>query len=580
MNLILIDSASEHECRVAVCKKSGTEMVLEALYQQNTRIQNIKGNIYLAKVVRVENALQAVFVDYGGQYNAFLPLSNVSNEYKTRSAHNKHLKKDQLLIIQIVKEQKDEKCPLATTYITLTGRFISVISHSSQERIRFMRKIGSDKERLKNIGNELLNSVKKNDRGLSIVFKNESEGRTKIELKRDFQYLVKLLDSTLQHSENKKSPVFLHAEGSFVECVIRDTYNNDIKSIIVEGKEKYKQGLAFMKMFLPTHVDKIEQYDRSTPIFKYYDIEEKVTALYSNKVLLPSGGSIVISYTEAMITIDVNSGKNISESNVENTSLKTNLEAIKEIIIQIKLRGLSGTIAIDFIDLESTKNRDLLFKEALQLGKDYNLSLRILPLNELSIMHITRQKTHNSFCEINLTKCDNCSGTGYIRAEHATISAICRAVKQEISKNAELTNITVVVGAKLATQILNYTAVYDDIIRKTSDHDITFRFMIDLSVPETMFSLTASSEVRQLANAVVPFSKLEEQSYFDEENGSTAVRAESTENVVSRNKKRFSKFGKKKAKISAKDSIKEEATSGLRTVMRRISSLIKSKSSN
>ncbi|WPX97748.1 ribonuclease E/G [Candidatus Fokinia crypta] len=574
MNLILIDGASGHECRVAICKKDKDKTELRALYQQNSQIQNIKGNVYLAKVVRVENALQAAFVDYGGQYNAFLPLSNVSNGYRSRSVQNKHLKKDQLLVVQIVKEQKDEKCPLATTYITLTGRFISIVSRFSKEPIRFMRKLGNDKVRLKNIGNELLNSVKRNERVLSIIFKNESEGRTKIELKRDFQYLIKLLDSILKHSEDKKSPVFLHAEGSLVECVIRDTYNNDIKSIIVEGEEKYQQGLAFMKIFLPMHVGKIELHNHITPIFKYYDIEEKITVLYNNKVSLPSGGSIVISHTEAMTTIDVNSGKNVAESNVESTSLKTNLEAIKEIIVQIKLRGLSGTIAVDFIDLELTKNKDLILKEALQLNKDYNLDLRILPLNELSIMHITRQRTHNSFYEINLVKCCNCSGIGYIRADHATVNAIHRAIRQEISENSKLSSITITIGSRLATQVLNHTSIYDDITRSTSSKGIAIHFIVDPLVPEAMFSLSTSSEVPQITNTVIPFSRIDEQSYFDEENDSTSTRVKNIEDVAfqGKNRKYSNKFKRRRTKASI-----QTPNNGFGKIIQKISNLIKRK---
>lgn len=488
---MLIDAAHPEEIRVVVSNDGSIE---EFEYQNAKR--SIKGNIYLAKVTRVEPSLQAAFVDYGVQKQGFLPFSEIHPDYyqipkadkeklmeelsDARKKRNKHtedkpakielsnedadiiseiimpeqisknydedeygeevyfykrykiqevIKKDQVILVQIEKEERGNKGASITSYISLAGRYCVFMPNATKGG-GVSRKIEDheDRMRLKEVANEFTDQL--GGQG-AVIIRTAGSYKTKTEIKRDFSYLQKLWDNIREHTLKSNAPAFIHEEGDVIKKSIRDLYDGEIEEIQIEGQKAFEDAKEFMKLILPRHITKIKQYTGTTPVFAKYKVDQQLASLYNNQVPLKSGGYIVINHTEALVAIDVNSGRSTSERNIESTALKTNLEAADEIARQLRLRDLSGLIVIDFIDMEEMKNRkniERAFKQALDIDR---AKIQVGRISTFGLLEMSRQRLRQSFMEANTEICNHCNGKGRIRPIEATSISVLRAIESE-----------------------------------------------------------------------------------------------------------------------------------------------------
>ncbi len=502
---IIIDSLYKEEVRLVLCENDSVE---EFDYQNNIK-KSIKGNIYLAKIVRIEPSLQAAFVNYGQEKHGFLPFSEIHLEdyilpekdkkildnllenhkkevlelsmsqiptsilneeevpanqtkedkrnictdnaslspdetinYLMEKHHNELqqfykkykiqdvLKRDQELLIQIAKEERGNKGASCTTNISLAGRY-SVLMPNARNFEGISKRItdNREKQRIK----EILKKLKEEENITEgILIRTACINKTATEIKRDFTYLMRVWENIKNNINSSKAPTFLYEECDIIKRCIRDTYDSEVNEIIVSGKDAYHTAKDFLKLLLPKHAHKVIEHNSPIPIFSQYNIEEQISKLYDNIVYLQSGGYIVINHTEALVAIDINSGKSTNTADIEDTALKINLEAIKELARQIKLRDLSGLIVIDFIDMEEKKNRELVQKEMQRAISKDRARIQIGQISEFGIMEMSRQRMRHNLIDNVFSKCSACQGKGYHRATQPTALVILRAIRNEI----------------------------------------------------------------------------------------------------------------------------------------------------
>lgn len=456
---LLIDAHYTEETRIAIIGENGKLENFEAEYVDK---KPIKGNIYLAKIVRIEPAIQAAFIDYGGDKHGFIPLSEIHYDYFNKnimksleSEFSSDLEKEnlesekaeessksitkrqfkiqevistkQILLVQAEKEIRGNKCAFFTTFITLPGRYCVLMPNPPKGKTNgISRKIDfSEKERLRDIVNSL--DVPE---GMSCIVRTAGENRTKQEIKRDLEYLCRLWNEIRAKVTSSIAPTLIHEEGNIIKRSIRDLYQRTMDKIVIQGKDAYKEARAFMKSFTPSHVKKIELYDdKDMPIFHKYQIEDKIDKILDPTVTLPSGGSIVINTTEALTAIDVNSGKLKNERDIEGTALKTNLEAAIEIGRQIKLRDIAGIIVIDFIDMTDHKDNSKIEKKMREVMKDDYSSMHFSKLSQFGLMEISRQRLRTSLADSTFAQCSHCKGSGRILANETVALSIIRKIE-------------------------------------------------------------------------------------------------------------------------------------------------------
>ena len=461
---ILVDALHNGEIRVVVTHNN----VVEELEYQNTIKKNTKGNIYLAKVTRVEPSLQAAFVDYGQEKHGFLPFAEIhpnyyqlpdtdkadiikkleekrlasneavedDNKSRKNTALDKYkiqevVKKDQVILVQVDKEERGNKGAALTTYISLAGRYCVLMPNATKNG-GISRKIQSEKERerLKSVLDEF---YEKESNNVSAIVRTAGEGHNKADIKRDLNYLMKLWNNIKKHTLSSKAPTFIHEEGDVLRKAIRDIYSNEIDSIVVSGNEAFSTTRDFMTLLLPKHVDKVQEYTDKLPIFTKFDVEKQLACLYDSQATLKTGGYIVINHTEALISIDVNSGKSTGEKDIENTALRNNLEAAYEIARQIKLRDIAGLIVIDFIDMYEQKNKTKVenaLKDALSTDRSRT---QVSNISSLGLLEMSRQRLNSNFMESNTLVCPHCEGRGNVRPTEAIASTILRAIANEVA---------------------------------------------------------------------------------------------------------------------------------------------------
>jgi ribonuclease E len=339
------------------------------------------------------------------------------------------IKRNQIVLVQVIKEERGNKGVSLTTYISLAGRYCVLMPNSPKDG-GISRKISSseDRRRLKQISSELRTS-----RGMSVIIRTAGTDRTRPEIKRDYEYLVKLWNNVREQTIGSTAPALIYEEGDLVKRSIRDMYNNDIEEILVEGDEAFRQSKDFMKMLMPSHAPRVKHYREATPLFYAHEIEDQLVSMYDPIVKLRSGGYIVISPTEALISIDVNSGRSTGERNIEETALKTNQEAAQEIARQIRLRDLAGLLVIDFIDMMDSRNRrniERALKDALKLDR---AKIQLGRISPFGLLEMSRQRLRPSIAETSTSICPTCQGKGTIRSNASVGIQVLRALKKEAS---------------------------------------------------------------------------------------------------------------------------------------------------
>ncbi len=517
---MLIDARHREETRVAVVKGNR----IEEFDFESAEHKQLKGNIYLAKVTRVEPSLQAAFVDYGGNRHGFLAFSEIHPDYyqipredreallQEERAHAEEeaalraeieddedagedgvelveathhhededaaeaeadaespapeaakggrrkrgkngddaadelrrkrmalrrrykiqdvIKRRQVLLVQVVKEERGNKGAALTTYLSLAGRYCVLMPNTSHGG-GISRKISNaaDRKRLKTIIAEMnLPS------SMGCIVRTAGLQRTKPEIKRDFDYLARLWDEIREKTLQASAPELIHNDSDLIKRAIRDIYNRDIEEVIVEGEDGYKAAKDFMKLLMPSHARRVKQYADAVSLFQRASVEDQLAAMYNPVVQLNSGGYLVINPTEALVSIDINSGRSTREHGIEQTAVATNLEAAREIARQLRLRDMAGLVVIDFIDMEMNSNIRKVEKAMKEALKDDRARIQVGRISGFGLMEMSRQRLRTGVLEASTRQCPHCEGTGLVRtASSAGLSAL-RMLEEEAAR--------------------------------------------------------------------------------------------------------------------------------------------------
>src|SRR3989339_547363 len=394
----------------------------------------ITGNIYKGIVMKVERGLQAAFVNYGGKKDGFLPLRDVSHNYfaetdGSREGAKQTLKAGQEILVQILREVSERKGALLTAYISLPGRYLVLLPNKESSGISRKIEDEGDRKRLK----ELVEQITTED-GLGFIVRTAGMNRTKQELSRDYQHLSRLWKEIQKRDSETAAPALIYQESAFGVRSLRDYFTPDIEEILVDDMETFRQMRAYCKAVAPRNVKVIKLAKEKNPLFDKYQLEDQIRVIYQDRVELKSGGYLIINPTEAMITIDVNSGRGSSKRNVEETAFKTNMEAAEEIDRQLRLRDLGGLVVIDFIDMMDQKHNaevEKAFKKAIDLDR---ARIQLSHISKFGIMELSRQKKQSTIQEISYTPCPFCRGRGIRPSLDYTALTAYRKIESQAGK--------------------------------------------------------------------------------------------------------------------------------------------------
>ena len=483
---MLIDATHSEQTRVAIIENN----ILEDFELETITKKEIKGNIYLAKVIRVEPSLQSAFVEYGGAKHGFLPFSEIHPDYfqipiedkkallisqdiddedkdeekhsdshttnsvetfaedededAERQAEEKRkqplrqykiqevIKSGQILLVQVEKEERGNKGAAITTYISLAGRYC-VLMPNSNKRIKYgvSRKIpyGEDRKNLKAILKDL-----PIPEGMTVIARTAGCNKTYKELFADYNYMINLWNEIRKKTFASTAPALIHEESDLLRRAIRDMYKADVDEILIEGDEGYKKAVDFAKQIGFDDIKKIKKYNDPAPLFIEYRVEAQLEAVQNPIVKLPSGGYLVINPTEALTAIDVNSGRATKERNIEETALKTNLEAAQEVGRQLRLRDMGGLVVVDFIDMLEPKHNQAVEQKMREALKKDRAKVQMAKLSQFGLMEISRQRLRPSFLEVSHKVCPHCLGTGFVPSVQTASINLIRHIEEELLK--------------------------------------------------------------------------------------------------------------------------------------------------
>ncbi len=361
------------------------------------------------------------------------------------------IKRRQILLVQVAKEERGNKGAALTTYLSLAGRY-SVLMPNTARGGGISRKITNlqDRKRLKEIARGL--DV---PQGMGVILRTAGANRTKVEVKRDFEYLMRLWENVRMLTLNSTAPCLVYEEGSLIKRSIRDLYNKDISEIIVAGEEGYREAKSFMKMLMPSHAKVVQPYRDVHPIFSRSGIEAQLDRMLQPQVTLKSGGYIILNQTEALVSIDVNSGRSTREHSIEDTALQTNLEAAEEVARQLRLRDLAGLIVIDFIDMEEKRNNRAVEKRLKDCLKNDRARIQVGRISHFGLLEMSRQRIRASVLESTMQACPHCNGTGHIRSQSSVALHVLRGIEEYLLKNTTH-DISVRTVPEIALYLLNY----------------------------------------------------------------------------------------------------------------------------
>lgn len=361
------------------------------------------------------------------------------------------IKRRQILLVQVAKEERGNKGAALTTYLSLAGRY-SVLMPNTARGGGISRKITqpADRKRLKEIARDL-----EVPNGMGVILRTAGANRTRVEIKRDFEYLMRLWENVRTLTLNSTAPCLVYEEGSLIKRSIRDLYNKDISEIIVSGEDGYREAKDFMKMLMPSHAKVVQPYRDIHPIFSRSGIEAQLDRMLQPQVTLKSGGYLIINQTEALVSIDVNSGRSTREHSIEETALATNLEAAEEVARQLRLRDLAGLVVIDFIDMEEKRNNRSVEKKLKDCLKNDRARIQVGRISHFGLLEMSRQRIRASVLESTTQICSHCGGTGHVRSESSIALHVLRGVEEYLLRNTTH-NITVRTTPETALYLLNH----------------------------------------------------------------------------------------------------------------------------
>ncbi|TIV35089.1 MAG: Rne/Rng family ribonuclease, partial [Mesorhizobium sp.] len=371
----------------------------------------------------------------------------VRRQYKIQEV----IKRRQILLVQVVKEERGNKGAALTTYLSLAGRY-SVLMPNTARGGGISRKItnAQDRKRLKEVVTDL--DV---PQGMGVILRTAGESRTKAEIKRDYEYLMRLWENVRSLTLQSTAPALVYEEGSLIKRSVRDLYNKDIDEILVSGEDGYREAKDFMRMLMPSHAKVVQPYRDTTPIFVRNGIEAQLDRMLQPQVTLKSGGYIIINQTEALVSIDVNSGRSTKEHSIEETALHTNLEAAEEVARQLRLRDLAGLIVIDFIDMEENRNNRAVEKRLKDHLKNDRARIQVGRISHFGLMEMSRQRIRASVLESTMKPCPHCGGTGHVRSDSSVALMVVRAIEEFLLKDSR-SHIIVRTPAATALYVLNH----------------------------------------------------------------------------------------------------------------------------
>ena len=375
----------------------------------------------------------------------------IRRQYKIQEV----IKRRQILLVQVVKEERGTKGAALTTYLSLAGRY-SVLMPNTGKGGGISRKItnAEDRKRLKEVAQEL-----EVPEGMGVILRTAGASRTKAEIKRDFEYLMRLWESVRELTMKSSAPALVYEEGSLIKRAIRDLYNKDIDEVLVAGDDGYREAKDFMRMLMPSHAKAVKPYKEAQPLFARHGIEAQLDAMFSNQVALRSGGYLIINPTEALVSIDVNSGRATREHHIEDTALKTNLEAAEEIARQLRLRDLAGLIVIDFIDMEERRNDRSVEKKLKDCLKSDRARIQIGRISPFGLLEMSRQRIRTGVLESSSVPCPHCAGSGFLRATPSIALHVLRSLEEMLIRSASH-NLTVRTRLETALYMLNQKRVH------------------------------------------------------------------------------------------------------------------------
>ena len=381
-------------------------------------------------------------------------LEEVRNRRKPPRRHYKIqevIKRRQILLVQVVKEERGNKGAALTTYLSLAGRY-SVLMPNTARGGGISRKItnATDRKRLKEVVADL-----EVPQGMGVILRTAGESRTKAEIKRDYEYLMRLWENVRSLTLQSTAPALVYEEGSLIKRSVRDLYNKDIDEVLVAGDDGYREAKDFMRMLMPSHAKVVQPYRDTTPLFARFGVESQLDRMLQPQVTLKSGGYIIINQTEALVAIDVNSGRSTKEHSIEETALHTNLEAAEEVARQLRLRDMAGLIVIDFIDMEENRNNRAVEKRLKDHLKNDRARIQLGRISHFGLMEMSRQRIRASVLESTMKPCPHCGGTGHVRSDSSVALLVVRAIEEFLLKDSR-NHITVKTPSATALYVLNH----------------------------------------------------------------------------------------------------------------------------
>lgn len=513
---ILIDGTYSSSTTIVA---TNSENKLKEVLMDSSLIKSIRSNIYLGTIIRVEHALQAAFVDFGGDRNGFLPFSDIHPDYyqlpsgdkdainaeikkhqdianeeneknekeedenideeKTSSSYDIYkryniqevIKRGQNVLVQVYKDERGNKGASLTTYISLPGRYC-VFMPNSLSGIGVSRKIVESSERRR-----IISAVKKFPLapGMSIVVRTAGENIPEEDLYKDYEYLIKLWNKIRTTTLESKTMSMIYSETGIIKQAIRDMYSKKTESIIVQGSDVYEQVLEAINDLSPQDIDKVILYKETTPLFVKHNIDKQLKDLLYERVDLPSGGSIVIQATEALTSIDVNSGKSTAEKNIEDTALKINMEAAIEIARQLKLRDLGGLIVVDFIDMLDIRNRKMVERTLKSAFYNDRAKVQFARISIFGLLELSRQRIRSSINDLSTIPCVACGGCGKVRAVDVVVTNLLKDLSQFISQNKLYTKFDIQCSPQTTVALKNSRK--DDLNKLENKYKVALNFI-------------------------------------------------------------------------------------------------------
>ena len=447
---MLFNATQSEELRVAIV--DGQKLI--DLDIEHAGKEQRKSNIYKGVITRIEPSLEAAFVDYGMDRHGFLPFKEVARSYYKEGADGKSriqdaLKEGQELIVQVDKDERGNKGAALTTFISLAGRYLVLMPNNPRGGGVSRRIEGEDRDELRDVLSQL--EVPK---GMSIIARTAGIGRNAEELQWDLNYLTQLWTAIDGASAMQAGAYLIYQEGSLVIRAIRDYFSSDIGEILIDTPDIHEQAVQFMNHVMPGNVSRVKLYQDEIPLFTRFQIEHQIESAFAREVRLPSGGAIVIDHTEALVSVDVNSGRATRGSDIEHTAFNTNIEAAEEVARQLRLRDLGGLVVIDFIDMESQRNQrevENALRDALHVDR---ARVQTGKISRFGLLELSRQRLRPSLGETNHIPCPRCSGTGHIRGIESTALHILRITQEDAMKENSAI-IQVQLPVEVATFLLN-----------------------------------------------------------------------------------------------------------------------------